>query len=748
MAFDGITIAAMVKELHLNLDGGRFNKIAQPEADELLITGKGANGQCRLLLSASASLPLIYFTSKNKPSPMTAPNFCMLLRKHIGSARVLDIRQPGMERVVMFELEHLNELGDPCKKVLIMELMGKHSNIIFCDDKGMILDSIKHVSSHMSSVREVLPGREYFIPKTQDKLDPLTVSEEEFCDVVCRKPCNVSRAVYSSLTGISPVVAEEICFRASIDGSDAAQSLDEAARVHLYHTFRRLMDQVVEGDFSPNIVYRGEEPVEYGDVVMFELEHLNELGDPCKKVLIMELMGKHSNIIFCDDKGMILDSIKHVSSHMSSVREVLPGREYFIPKTQDKLDPLTVSEEEFCDVVCRKPCNVSRAVYSSLTGISPVVAEEICFRASIDGSDAAQSLDEAARVHLYHTFRRLMDQVVEGDFSPNIVYRGEEPVEYGVFAFQQYGPEYHSVEFESVSQMLETYYATKNTLTRIHQKSSDLRRIVQTALERNRKKLSLQEKQMKDTAKKEKYKVYGELINTYGYGLEDGCKSFKALNYYTNEEITIPLDPTMTPAENSKKYFDKYGKLKRTEEALTEQIADTRSEIEHLESVSNALDIALAESDLAQIKEELMEYGYIKKHYDRRKGQKAQSKSKPFHYVTEDGYDIYVGKNNFQNDELTFKFATGNDWWFHAKKMAGSHVVVKSKDGELPDHIFEIAGQLAAYYSKGRTAPKVEIDYIQKKQVKKPAGAKPGFVVYYTNYSLMAEPSLKGVREV
>ena len=235
---------------------------------------------------------------------------------------------------------------------------------------------------------------------------------------------------------------------------------------------------------------------------MFELEHLNELGDPCKKVLIMELMGKHSNIIFCDDKGMILDSIKHVSSHMSSVREVLPGREYFIPKTQDKLDPLTVSEEEFCDVVCRKPCNISRAVYSSITGISPVVAEEICFRASIDGSDAAQSLDEAARVHLYHTFRRLMDQVVEGDFSPNIVYRGEEPVEYGVFAFQQYGPEYHSVEFDSVSQMLETYYATKNTLTRIHQKSSDLRRIVQTALERNRKKLSLQEKQMKDTAKK------------------------------------------------------------------------------------------------------------------------------------------------------------------------------------------------------------------------------------------------------
>ena len=536
MAFDGITIAAMVKELHLNLDGGRFNKIAQPEADELLITGKGANGQCRLLLSASASLPLIYFTSKNKPSPMTAPNFCMLLRKHIGSARVSDIKQPGLERVVEFELEHLNELGDPCKKVLIMELMGKHSNIIFCDDKNMILDSIKHVSSHMSSVREVLPGREYFIPQTQDKLDPLTVSEELFREVVCRKPCNISKAIYSSLTGISPVVAEEVCFRASVDGSEAAQALDETAQVHLYHTFCRLMDQVKEGDFSPNIIYRG-----------------------------------------------------------------------------------------------------------------------------------------------------------------------EEPVEYGVFAFQQYGPEYHSVEFDSVSEMLETYYATKNTLTRIHQKSSDLRRIVQTALERNRKKLTLQEKQMKDTAKKNKYKVYGELINTYGYGLEDGCKSFKALNYYTNEEITIPLDPTITPAENSKKYFDKYGKLKRTEEALTEQIADTRSEIEHLESVSNALDIALAESDLAQIKEELMEYGYIKKHYDRKKGQKAQSKSKPFHYVTEDGYDIYVGKNNFQNDELTFKFATGimvvplqegvnriGTWFTDKEELMKSVKKLKSENKKLNEKVDEL----------------------------------------------------------
>ena len=210
MAFDGITVSALVAEIDDNLKGGRINKIAQPENDELLITGKGANGQKRLLLSASASLPLIYFTDKNRISPLTAPNFCMLLRKHIGSARILDVKQPGMERVVEFELEHLNELGDPCRKRLIMELMGKHSNIIFCDDQNMILDSIKHVSCNVSSVREVLHGRPYFIPHTQDKLDPLTISKEDFMEKVCGKSTAISKALYQTLTGLSPLMAQQL----------------------------------------------------------------------------------------------------------------------------------------------------------------------------------------------------------------------------------------------------------------------------------------------------------------------------------------------------------------------------------------------------------------------------------------------------------------------------------------------------------------------------------------------------------
>ena len=559
MAFDGITIANMVNEFQDTIVGGKINKIAQPEADELLITIKNNKIQYRLLISASASLPLIYFT------------------KHIGSGKIISVTQPDMERAIEFRIEHLNELGDLCYKTLVVEIMGKHSNIIFLNEERMILDSIKHISGNVSSVREVLPGRDYFLPKTQEKYNPLTVSEEAFFSFVCEKPTTLAKALYTSLTGISPCIAEE---RASLDGSQPAKSLDGPAKEHLFHTFARVMEDVKEGNFQPNIVYNEkEEPVEYA---------------------------------------------------------ALPLTKY-----------------------------------------------------------------------------------------------GNAPVK----------------KFSSMSQVLEQYYAQKDQITRIRQKSSDLRRIVQTALERNRKKLDLQSKQMKDTQKMNKYKVYGELINTYGYNLEEGCKSFKALNYYTNEEITIPLDPTMSPQENAKKYFDRYNKLKRTAQALEEQLKDTQEEIQHLESIGTALDIALQENDLSQIKDELTEYGYIKKHYSGKR-KKAMAKSKPLHYISSDGYHIYVGKNNYQNDELTFKFATGNDWWFHAKKMAGSHVIVKSNNEELPDRTFEEAGRLAAYYSSGRTAPKVEIDYIQKKHVKKPNGAKPGFVVYYTNYSLMIEPDISGIEQV
>lgn len=578
MAFDGITVAAIVNELNTHLAGGRLTKIAQPETDELLLTLKTSGGQKRLYISASASLPLIYFTEENKPSPMTAPGFCMLLRKHIGNGRISGVSQPGLERIICIEIEHLDEMGDPCKKKLMIEIMGKHSNIIFCDDKGRIIDSIKHVSAQMSSVREVLPGREYFIPDTMSKLNPFAVDENSFIKALKEKPMPVSKALYVSFTGISPVIAADICFRAGMDLEPNAAAFTDDALIHLFRQFSYFMEEVQNKAFCPVIYYRNTEPAEFSALPILHYENLE------KK------------------------------------------------------------------------------------------------------------------------------------------------------------------EFASVSEVLVSYYSSRNTLTRIRQKSADLRHVVQTALERNRKKYELQTRQLKDTEHREKYKVYGELINAYGYDLPPGAKELSCQNYYTGKEITIPLDPLKNPQENSQKYFSRYNKQKRTFEALTKLIQETKDDILYLESISTSLDIARSEADLAQIKEELIQSGYVRRKYTKKKGKLAASR--PLHYISSDGFHMYVGKNNFQNDTLTFSFANGNDWWFHAKGAAGSHVIVRTNGEELPDHTFEEAGRLAAYYSKSRGCDKTEIDYVEKKHVKKPNGAKPGFVVYYTNYSLVIDSDISSIKAV
>lgn len=577
MAFDGITVAAVVKELSDATAGTRIYKISQPEPDELILTIKGNSTQFRILLSADASLPLAYKTDDNKTAPLQAPNFCMLLRKHLSNAKILSVTQPGLERVIRFSLEHLDEMGDICHKNLIIELMGKHSNIIFTDENDVIIDSIKRISHNVSSVREVLPGRDYFIPETLEKLDPLSVSKEQFTEKISNAHLPIRKALYTSFTGLSPVIGEETAYKAGLDADASTSSLSSSEMESLTKVFFDLITDIKEGRFSPEVIYEGNAPKEYAAI------------------------------------------------------------------------PLT----------------------------------------------------------LYH------DLDVK--------------------------------KYDSISELLISFYKEKSIVVRIRQKSTDLRKITQTALERNVKKLDLQKKQLEDTEKKEKYRIYGELINTYGYGVPEGAKSFEALNYYTNENITIPLDPDLSVKENGKKYFDKYSKLKRTAENLTTIIEEVSDEVTHLESIMTSLDIAVNEEDLVQIKQELIDAGYI--HF-KSGNKKAKVTSKPFHYISSDGFDIYVGKNNFQNDWLTFEFANGNDWWFHAKKMPGSHVIIRTEGKEVPDRTFEEAGKLAAYYSKGRGTDRVEIDYLIKKNVKKPAKAKPGFVVYYTNYSMVMDDDISGLKQV
>lgn len=578
MALDGITIAALAAELNTKLKGGRIAKIAQPEADELLLTIKTSEGNFKLLISANASLPFAYLTDESIASPMTAPSFCMLLRKHISSGRIVDITQPSLERIIEFQIEHLNEMGDLCSKILTVELMGKHSNIIFRESDGKIIDSIKHVSLLVSSVREVLPGKEYFIPNSTEKLDPFTFSKSDFIDCIRQKSQPLVKSIYTTLTGFSPLMAEEICHRSGIDSQMITSEISDDTLHHIYNNISWLMDDVKNMIFKPQII--------------------------------------------SDKDG--------------------------------------------------KPCDF----------------------AAVD--------------------------------------------------ITQYS-DFYSEQNESISFILKEFYSRKNVYTRIRQKSTDLRKVVQTHLERDIKKYDIQQKQLKDTDKMDNYRLWGELLTAYGHSIVSGSKSAVCQNYYTGEDITIPLDDTLSPLANAQKYFDRYSKLKRTKDAVTIQIEETKAELDHLESIATSLEIALTEDDLSQIRQELVDSGYIKKRAQNNK--KARFISKPFHYISSDGFDIYVGRNNYQNDELTFKFANGSDWWFHAKQMPGSHVVLRTMGRDVPDRAFEEAASLAAYYSKGAKNDKVEIDYVQRKEVKKPNGAKPGFVVYYTNYSLIASPDISNLSQ-
>ena len=598
MAFDGIAVAGLCRELQSSLTGGRVYKIAQTDKNELVLTIRPAaergGGQVRLYLCADPSLPLAYLTRTSRQAPLQAPAFCMLLRKHLQNARILSIEQPGLERILRMSFEHRNEMGDLCTHVLVIEIMGKHSNIIFLDDKDMIVDSIRHVSSLVSSVREVLPGRTYFIPDTQSKKDPLAETREGFFNVLDNGHMDVSKLLVRSYTGFSPAAAQEIAHRADLTQDRSAALLAPEEKEALWQHFSRLISDIQEGIFHP---------------VMY----------------------------------------------------------------------------------CRK------------------------------GEGGAAGA----------------------------------PVEFSLFPLSHYA-DCLEVPYDSPSELLEDFYARKNLYTRIRQRSADLRHIVQTILERDVHKYDLQCRQIRDTEKRDKYKVYGELLTAYGYSIPAGAKSCELDNYYTGEKITVPLDPTLTPQQNAQKYFNRYARMKRTNEALTRLTVEVKAEIDHLRSIQNALEFSTTDGDLSQIRREMEESGFLRRKYtgrknETKKGRARAPQSKPLHYISSDGYDIYVGKNNIQNDEITFRLADGRDIWFHANDMPGSHVLLRSGGrsmDEIPDRAFEEAAALAAWYSSGRSQGKVEIDYLERRNVKKPSGAAPGFVVYYTNYSILAKTDITGLQEV
>ena len=458
MALDGIVIAALVQELRRTLLGGHIQKIAMPENNELLLTIKNNAAQHRLLISCEAALPLLYLQHENKPSPLTAPGFAMLLRKHIGSGKITAIEQLGLERIVRIETTQLNELGDIAPRALYVELMGKYSNIIFTDENNVILDSMRRVPASVSSLREVLPGRPYFVPEKLQKTNPLSLTEETFAAALtAASGLPLDRALSAAFSGISSLAAQDILYRASIDPRAGFSDLQPEETVRLFATFDSVIEKVRSGQFSPVMYLRDELPVEFAALPLATLE-----------------------------------------------------------------------------------------------------AEGLSTRA-----------------------------------------------------------------YDSMSELLYSYYSLRAESARMRQKSADLRRLVQNHLERSQRKRILQEKQLADSQKKEKYRVYGDLLNTYAFQVPPGADSFVAENFYDdNKPLRIPLDKNLTPAENAKKYFDRYAKLKRTELAVGQELEKTVQEEAHLASVLTALELATEESDLAEIREELAAFQYVKRQRRRENARK------------------------------------------------------------------------------------------------------------------------------
>ena len=580
MAFDGITTANLVFELNEALRDSRINRVIQPDRNELYLYIHGKAGQRVLYMSANPSLPLIYLTSKAPKAPADAPAFCMFLRKHIQNGRICSVTQPGLERVIKIRIEHRDEMGDLTSRILIIELMGKHSNIILTDENDVIMDSIKHVTPSTSSVRQVLPGRNYFIPDTMNKKDPLRLDRGSFTGAVTSGPREISKALYQSYTGISPVFAEELCFECGIDGG---------------------------------------------------------------------------------------------------------------------------------------------------TPVSNVTPEELS--------------------KLFETFCSYAERIKNGSFTPNIVYVNDVPREFGGFQYTMFA-DATVKEFDSMSSVLSEYYFEKNRHTKMKQRSSDLHQNVMTALAREVRKKEVREKQYKDTEKMDRYRTWGELLNAYGYDLDLSSGSVILNDYNTGNDVKVPVRPDLSAYENARRYFERYNKLKRTRSSVTQLIQESGENIEFLETVLTELELAENEADLKEIRKELEMAGFIKAKRASGKKKERSQVSTPLMFRSGAGLTIYVGKNNIQNDEITFRIASPEDWWFHAKQMPGSHVIIKGEGREIPDSAFEEAARLAAHFSKGRDAKKVEVDYVQRKHIKKPNSAKPGFVIYHTNYSMTAGTDITGIERI
>ncbi|PLR97342.1 Rqc2 family fibronectin-binding protein [Bacillus sp. T33-2] len=559
MSFDGLFTRAITAELSRELAGGRINKIHQPFKNEILMVVRANGTNHRVLLSAHPSYGRVQITEEQFENPSEPPMFCMLLRKHLEGFIIEKIQQSGLDRMIIFDVKGRNEIGDVSYKQLIVEIMGRHSNIILVDkERNLILDSIKHVSFAVNTHRAILPGQEYILPPRQEKKDPFEADEQEILKRLDFNAGNLDRQLVEQFAGLSPLAAKEIVFRAGL-----------ANRVTLPKAFLEVIGSLKAHIYNPSITSANGKDNFY----LFPLEH------------------------------------------------------------------------------------------------------------------------------------------IKGDSKP----------------------------FARLSQMLDRFYFGKAERDRVKQQANDLERFISNEKEKNEKKIKKLQSTLKEAKNAEQFQLYGELLTANLYAAQKGMKEIEVLNYYDEDEgtITIPLDPMKSPSENAQKYFTKYQKAKNALTIVQEQIENAQEESAYFEALAQQVEAA-SPKDIEEIREELIEGGYIRQRQKRQNKKAANSKPALDRFVSSDGTEIYVGKNNKQNDYLTNKFAARDEIWLHTKDIPGSHVVIRSKEPQ-EQTILE-AAQLAAYFSKARNSSSVPVDFTKVRNVKKPSGAKPGFVIYEQQQTVYVTP--------
>ena len=575
MAFDAGMLACVINEIKTLSGGARIEKVYQPSRDELVLQMRSYEGGKRLLINAGGNNPRIGFTDTPRENPQNPPMFCMLLRKYLNGAKLSDVYQAGFERVVFFEFMTRDEMGFECKRILIAEIMGKYSNLIFADGEMKIISSLKSVDFTTSSLRQVLPGMRYELPPKQDKKDPLTETKEGF---------------------------------------------------------------------------------------MAEL--LAKFGD----------------------------------------------------KPADKF------------------------ISGAYLGISAAVAREIVYRAT---GQTDTFLVDCPIDALWQSFSDVISMIKENNYAPSIVYKGESPVEYAFCELLQYGQSFTLKRFESAGGMLDAFYDGRDREVRVKQFASDLLKILGNAHSRIAKKLDIQRSELAECEKGEEFKRMGDMITANIYLLKRGMKSVELTDYSEQLEdgsfktCTVELDERLSPAANAQRMYKRYNKSKSAKINLTKQIELGETELAYVYTVFDALTRAETPSDLSEIRDELYRSGYASK----MKSYATHKAHAPvvMQFTTPDGMRVLCGKNNLQNEYITHKLAEKQDYWFHAKQTAGSHVLLVTEGREPTDMDFTTAAEIAAYYSKAEGS-NVAVDYTLAKNVKKPSGAKPGFVIYHTNWTAYVTP--------